>query len=1648
LALVNYVRFYCYRMKNLYLLIAGLLLSGRIFAQAPSNDDCNNLIDLGTAPTCLPDTFTNVLATPSNIGIDNVPSCFNSTAARDVWFAFICPDTLFDLRITLSGVGVNTIVNPEMAIYRGECLPDELFEISCVKAALNDTTIYIDELGLTPGGQYFLRISDYSQTATPNSGDFTLCVDKIPPISTIDDGGSSLCEGILLDTGGEDGDYGPGEDFKFVICPNDPSGCITFTLDYYNIEPGFGAIDALSFYDGSDVNAPLIAKIQGGNNTPAAGGGVAFSVQATSGCMTVAFQSDSTLEFEGWRGHWSCSSADCVPPDPMTVNTQISATDIANLLSTSASTVTVTNINCANNAYGTFDFASDNNDLGLKKGLLLTSGRATNAIGPNNSTGGFQYENFTPGDPDLDTLSNDVLQESGDACIVEMDVFAATDELSFEYVFGSEEYPEYVNSINDIFAFFISGPGIVGDPGISNNAKNIALVPGTNQPVQIASVNNLVNWEFYRTNELGTTLQYDGLTSDKYGIKKSLTAKTSVIPCNTYHLKLAVADRADLIFDSGVFISEIKGGTPDIKVAFSGGIDYLIENCSGTNPLLISLSEPLEQASSYDVTVGGTAINGVDYTLDIPANITFAAGETQLNFPITPIVDNLNEGNETITITLSNSFGCGPVVYKTLVINLKDDVVVNITGGDTLFVCANTVFPLEVTGATTYVWKPTNAVSDPTSPTPTITTSQDIWLEVTGYVGNCSDKDSVYIKVINPTIDVIALGPTNFCLGDSVTLKANNNTNGQGLSWTPGGSTAQSITVKPGKSTLYKATISLGGCTISDSIQVNVDTLFFPEIYVDNITVCQNYSTLLAESLQNTSKYKWFPSNGLNFDNISGPIATPDASTTYTLTATSAHGYCSQTASATINVTPADIDLNVPVYKEICLGDTLNLNATVNPAGSTVLWTVKQGLNILNTYSGPQVKAYPDETVTVLATYNINNCTVYDSVKIRVDSLPYSVISRDTNKMVYCPDEKVLLFTGPPFYDLGSFPDITHDWGDRPNYLKPKESWNMLYLTNATDTVIRQTFNHGCYVADTTIIVVQQPPSLDFTILPPQICPGGFADITLMVNPPGTVVAWDPSPSLTCLNPECTKLRANPTVTSFYTVKTPGLLCPNQATISIPVLPIPVINLPLSQGICFGSSIVLNLAPMQPGVDYTWIANPPGTQPITGAQPSVTPEVPTTYTLIANGQNFCDTTASVTINVLPQPVLIADATPKQICPGDSVQIKTILTPSTVAVKWENDPGLSNYFIADPIAKPTVSTKYVINTSGDPCPATDTVEITVLPVPVLDVISDKTLCPGDSIKLNNAPAENGVLYVWTQNPGGFFSNDAQPYVTPTQPSTTYTVTAQGLGICPVEKSVNIDRAVAIVDAGLKKEVCADKPFTLSATAVGTSGGTYKWLPVNVDGQTVTLTTDQPRRYYVQYQYGPANSCSSIDSVDVDLSPEVVLSEITRLPEDENICLGIPVTLKVSVVPSNAVLSWEQDGVTIVGLTADSVRIVPNKEGRVVLSVEAVNTAGCTDSVGVSYTLKRCFDMPNVFTPGNDDVNNTFGPLFFGSDASVVSFEIFNRWGQRVFKAGPDASVWDGKTNGTDAPSDVFAYQIKVRFADGSEETRKGQVTLLR
>lgn len=190
-----------------------------------------------------------------------------------------------------------------------------------------------------------------------------------------------------------------------------------------------------------------------------------------------------------------------------------------------------------------------------ESGVILSTG-IVSAIA--DSAFAFQSENLSSGvyDPDLEEIIDEVVQ---DVTVLNFDFVPDADLLLFDYVFGSEEYPEFVCSYNDVFGFFLSGPGIAGP--YLNNAVNIALLPDMITPVAINNVNNgfnnvpddpncpAMNPQYYYDNTNGSDVIYDGMTT-------ILQASAIVIPDQTYHVKLAIGNAIDSFYDSGLFLKQ------------------------------------------------------------------------------------------------------------------------------------------------------------------------------------------------------------------------------------------------------------------------------------------------------------------------------------------------------------------------------------------------------------------------------------------------------------------------------------------------------------------------------------------------------------------------------------------------------------------------------------------------------------------------------------------------------------------------------------------------------------------------------------------------------------------------------------------------------------------------------------------------------------------------------------------------------------------------------------------------------------------------------------------------------------------------------------------------------------------------------------
>ncbi len=212
--------------------------------------------------------------------------------------------------------------------------------------------------------------------------------------------------------------------------------------------------------------------------------------------------------------------------------------------------VPVTNIqfNGAPVAAGTF--SGGTGIVGFAQGVVLSSGDIASVVGPQNLIGSTSTDNAWPGDPDLDGLVAGLTQ---DACVLEFDFECPnTSVVSFQYVFSSEEFDEWVDTqYNDVFAFFLNG-------------QNIALIPNTTTPVAINNVNCGNPWvpgggpncPLYTTNDcdsMGLGYPCNALATEMDGITSVFSATGTVHP-GPNHIKLVVADRGDGVYDTNVFI--------------------------------------------------------------------------------------------------------------------------------------------------------------------------------------------------------------------------------------------------------------------------------------------------------------------------------------------------------------------------------------------------------------------------------------------------------------------------------------------------------------------------------------------------------------------------------------------------------------------------------------------------------------------------------------------------------------------------------------------------------------------------------------------------------------------------------------------------------------------------------------------------------------------------------------------------------------------------------------------------------------------------------------------------------------------------------------------------------------------------------------
>lgn len=283
-------------------------------------------------------------------------------------------------------------------------------------------------------------------------------------------------------------------------------------------------------------------------------------------------------------------------------------------------------------------FTGGSGIVGFADGVILSSGKASNITSTVNMAADTSFELEVPGDADLNTIA--VPYETMDAIVLEFDFVPNDDRVSFEFVFASEEYNEFVgSSYNDVFGFFING-------------VNRALVGPNGDPVTINTVNFNQNVQLYQNNDpFNAPIRTADLGLEADGFTKVVTATATVVPNVVNHVKFAIADTSDQILDSWVLIrtGSFQTGDPVVvtKTAASptsqtrGTNSYTItlSNSGNTARTLNEIEDFLPEGFTYiagsssGLTTTNPTVNGRKLVWTGPFTVP-ATGSLQLTFSV------------------------------------------------------------------------------------------------------------------------------------------------------------------------------------------------------------------------------------------------------------------------------------------------------------------------------------------------------------------------------------------------------------------------------------------------------------------------------------------------------------------------------------------------------------------------------------------------------------------------------------------------------------------------------------------------------------------------------------------------------------------------------------------------------------------------------------------------------------------------------------------------------------------------------------------------------------------------------------------------------------------------------------------------------
>ena len=825
--------------------------------------------------------------------------------------------------------------------------------------------------------------------------------------------------------------------------------------------------------------------------------------------------------------------------------------------------------------------------------------------------------------------------------------------------------------------------------------------------------------------------------------------------------------------------------------------------------------------------------------------------------------------------------------------------------------------------------------------------------------------------------------------GDTVICRGDSTTlwvaeTGYNYYWS-NGATTDSIRVSPSSATAYGVTVTnTYGYRDSSSTLVLVNNLPIVSVNPLDTSVCPGDSATLTAS--GGVSYVWSTTAATPAITVS-PIAV--GNTRYTVTATDVNS-CRDTASGIVTVYAPPTPIINPLAPQVCLNQSTVLTAS---GGMSYLWS--NTANTGSTTVSPLINSPYSVTVT-----DIHLCTASATVTVTVNPLPNPGITLTRAQICFGNSDTLIANGG-----------LSYTWSNAANtdstIVSPRSTTS--YSVTATD------INHCTASATNTVIVNPLPiPIINPAVA--QVCIGSSTQLTASG---GVSYVWNNSATSAAIT-------VSPIVGTTYSVTVMDAnSCSATASrlVTVNPLPTPSVN-PDTGQICIGSSTTLTASG---GIRFIWSNN------ASSVSTTVSPTTTTTYSVTVTDGNTCSATASGTVEVNPLPIPVIDPPTAQICLGYS---QTLTASGGVSYAWSTSARTASVTVS-----PTATSTYsVIVTDTNGCSSSTSRIVTVIPYMILTIDSTNVTCNGaanGTITLSVSSGLSPYNYLWSN-----YSTSAD--LTGLTPG-PYTVTVTDNAGCTATASASISQPLPLVlTSSFANPAC--ETFINGSISVNVAGGTqpyqYNW---SNSAQGPTITDLGPGNYSVLVT--DANSCT-VGSL-FSLRYVYDFSVRATTPSD-SVDLGDTTTISYHMsghYGSGFTSLWTPDYALNCTTCATTVAA---PDVSTLYHITLTNDTGCivTDSLMIYVIPDYSIYVPNAFTPNGDGVNDYFRIYGKLTSLAYLEIQIFDRWGELVYRSNDLGFIWDGTFKGVMEAPGLFLWQLNLSFINGHSEYKKGSLSLIR